>query len=245
MNPFVSLCTPTYNRRPFIPILLQCILSQTYPQEQMEWVILDDGEDKIKDLVEGYDFIKYYPIEKMNLGEKRNLLHKYTKGDVLIYMDDDDYYPPQRVEHSVNMLRVNPTFLCAGSSIMYIYFNDVDKIFQFGPYGQYHATAATFAFKRELLNQTGYEDKALFAEERFFLKKYTIPLVQMEPKKTILVITDGNNTVDRKKLITPPFVKETELTLEDFIQDPLLCQFYRSEINDVLFKYQEDTLMNM
>jgi hypothetical protein len=27
--PFVSICTPTFNRRPFIPIILQCFKNQT------------------------------------------------------------------------------------------------------------------------------------------------------------------------------------------------------------------------
>ena len=31
--------------------------------------------------------------------------------------------------------------LAAGSSIVYMYFNDLDKIYQFGPYGPMHATA--------------------------------------------------------------------------------------------------------
>jgi glycosyltransferase involved in cell wall biosynthesis len=33
----------------------------------------------------------------MILGAKRNLIHKHAKGDILVYMDDDDYYPPERV----------------------------------------------------------------------------------------------------------------------------------------------------
>ena len=73
---------------------------------------------------------------------------KRVKGEILVYMDDDDYYPPERVNHAVNRLRSQPRALAAGSSIVYIYFNDLDKIYQFGPYGPMHATAGTFAFKK-------------------------------------------------------------------------------------------------
>ena len=45
--PFVSICTPTFNRRPFFQMVIKCFLSQTYPIEKMEWVIIDDGTDKI------------------------------------------------------------------------------------------------------------------------------------------------------------------------------------------------------
>ena len=47
----VSVCTPTFNRRPFIPMLIKMYLNQDYPQEKMEWVIIDDGTDPIEDLV--------------------------------------------------------------------------------------------------------------------------------------------------------------------------------------------------
>ena len=63
---------------------------------------------------------------------------------------------------------------------MYIYFKDLDKIYSFGPYGQYHSTAGTFAFKRELLKNTQYDDNSEMAEEKHFLKNYTVPLIQLD-----------------------------------------------------------------
>jgi len=32
-KPFVSVCTPTYNRRHFIPFLIQNFQAQTYPKD--------------------------------------------------------------------------------------------------------------------------------------------------------------------------------------------------------------------
>ena len=31
---FVSICTPTYNRRPFINSMIECFNHQTYPKEK-------------------------------------------------------------------------------------------------------------------------------------------------------------------------------------------------------------------
>jgi hypothetical protein len=70
------------------------------------------------------------------------------------------------------MLRTNPNAMCAGSSEMYIYFKHIQKMYQFGPYGPNHSTAATFAFRKELLKETSFEDNAAVAEERHFLKGY-------------------------------------------------------------------------
>ena len=204
--PFVSVCTPTFNRRPFVEMMIKCFDSQDYPKIKMEWIIIDDGTDPIEDVVSSHPSVKYFKYnEKMTLGKKRNLMHKKACGDIIVYMDDDDYYPPNRVSHAVERLMENPTALCAGSSEMYIYFKDnKDKcrMVQFGPYGMDHATAGTFAFKRKLLKETQYNEDACLAEEREFLKNYTVPFVQLDPLKTILVFSHSHNTFDKRTLLT-------------------------------------------
>jgi hypothetical protein len=188
----------------------------------MEWIIIDDGTDKIEDLVASHPNVKYFKSsEKMTLGKKRNLMHANSCGDIIVYMDDDDYYPPERVSHAVESLMANPGILCAGSSEIYIYFKHLNSLMQFGPYGPNHATAGTFAFRRELLTHTKYNDDACLAEERFFLKDYTIPMLQLDPTKVILVFSHNHNTFDKKKLLVnanPAFVKQTNKTLDNFIR---------------------------
>ena len=229
-KPFVSICTPTYNRRMFLPALIKCYQAQTYPSELIEWIIIDDGEDCVKDLFENIKGVKYFRYEeKIKLGKKRNLLHEKSKGDIIVYMDDDDYYPPDRVNHAVNRLRSSPECLAVGSSTIYIYFNDLDKIYQFGPYGSTHATAGTFAFKRELLKETKYDDDAEMAEEKVFLKDYTVPFVQLDTMKTILVFAHDKNTFDKKKLLLnphPKFVSATNMKTKTFIKDKTMREFY-------------------
>ena len=46
----VSVLTSTCNRARFIPRLIEMYKKQTYPHEKMEWIILDDGETKVKSL---------------------------------------------------------------------------------------------------------------------------------------------------------------------------------------------------
>lgn len=240
--PFVSICTPTFNRRPFIPYMIKCFEHQTYPKDRMEWIIVDDGTDQIGDLVSHIPQVKYVSVkDKMSLGKKRNYMHSQCKGDILIYMDDDDYYPPERVSHAVDTLMDNPKYLIAGSSQMYIYFDSRNKIYQFGPYGENHATAATFAFRKELLQHTSYVDDALLAEEKYFLKSYTIPLKQLNPSKTILVFSHKHNTLNKEKLLENPESTRASVTnylLEEFIKDPELREFYMKDMNNVLENYE-------
>ena len=240
--PSVSICTPTFNRRPFFEYTIKCYLHQDYPRDKIEWIIIDDGTDKIEDLVINIPGVKYFKYDtKMTLGKKRNLMHEKSSGDILVYMDDDDYYPPERVSHAVNMLQSHPSALCAGASEIYIYFKHIDKMYQFGPYGPNHATAGTFAFKRKLLETHKYNENAALAEEKEFLKNYTVPFVQLEPKKTILVFSHRHNTFDKKKLLEQPdnqFQKPSDKTVSEFVKDPDFKDFYMNKIERLLIDYK-------
>lgn len=246
--PLVTVCTPTFNRRPFIPIMFECFKNQTYPKDRMEWVIVDDGTDSIEDLVQAkigeIPQIRYIRSEKrMNLGEKRNYMHTFAKGTIIVYMDDDDYYPPERVEHAVDVLQKNPEALCVGSSEIYVYFKHIQKMYQCGPYGPNHATAGTFAFRAQLLKETRYEDNAALAEEKHFLKNYTVPFAQLDPLKSILVFSHEHNTFDKRKLLDnphPDYMKESPKTVDMFIRKPEeagIKQFFMHDINALLDKY--------
>jgi hypothetical protein len=188
-------------------------------------------------------------------------MHTKTKGSIIVYMDDDDYYPPERVEHAVTTLMANKEALCAGSSEMYILFKLDDphnptlmsntntkktvKMYQCGPYGPNHATAGTFAFKSRLLDDTKYEDHAALAEEKAFLKNYTIPFVQLDPMKTILVFSHNHNTFDKRKMLEhadPNVIRESPKTVDDFLkthpQKDKIKRFFMEDIDSLLRAYE-------
>ena len=245
--PMVSVCTPTFNRRPFIPIMLECFKHQTYPKDRIEWIIVDDGTDKVRDLIEAAKIpqIKYFELpEKIPLGAKRNYMHTKCKGSIIVYMDDDDYYPPERIEHAVSKLNEDRNAMCAGSSEIYIYFKHIKKMIQCGPYGPKHATAGTFAFRAELLKNNRYNDTAALAEERAFLNDYTVPFVQLDPMKTILVFSHEHNTFDKRRLLDnphPDFLKESPKTVDMFIRgknETHIKKFFMDDIDKLLEKYE-------
>ena len=67
-KPFVSVCTPTFNRRIFIPQLIKCFKAQTYPKELMEWIIIDDGDEIycVK-----CDFVEKRPVDPKSIKPKQ------------------------------------------------------------------------------------------------------------------------------------------------------------------------------
>lgn len=246
--PFVSVICVTYNRRPFFPAFFKSIQLQDYPHSRFEVIIVDDGTDKIKDLVEkcGIPQVKYFALsEKLPLGKKRNYSHTLVdpRTKYITYFDDDDYQHPQRISHSVEMLEKNPKALCAGASELYVYFKHIKQMYQFGPYGPNHATAGTFMFRKTLLDDTSYQDTACLAEEKHFLKNYTVPFVQLNPLKNILVFSHEHNTFDKRKLLEQgpnQFAKPSERQIREFITQPaeeFTYNFFMNEIDNLLKNY--------
>ena len=266
IHPMVSVCTPTFNRRPFIPAMLECFNHQTYPRDRMEWVIIDDGTDPIEDLVSQHPCVRYFKhADKLSLGKKRNMMHERAQGEIIVYMDDDDYYPPERVSHAVETLlhhrKKRTGVKLVGSSEMYIYFKGSShqgegqsqgqgecqgegQMVQFGPYGPNHATAATFAFWKDLLKtmNLAYEEDACLAEERAFLRGYTVPMAQLDPMKVILVFSHEHNTFDKRMLLKnmgrDANMRVSPKTVSDFIKEPALLRFYTQEVDAALKSYE-------
>ena len=225
------------------------IRNQTYPHSRFEVIIVDDGTDKVKDLIDKSQIpqLKYYSLpSKIPLGQKRNFSHTLIdpRTKYIAYFDDDDYQSPSRISHSVEMLEKNPEALCAGSSEMYIYFKHIRQMYKLGPYGPNHATAGTFMFRTSLLNSSHYEDTACLGEEGFFLKNFSVPFVQLDPIKTILIFSHEHNTFDKRKLLLDapnPCCQPSVKTIEEFItlpQENVIHKFFVQDVDEILSKYE-------
>jgi hypothetical protein len=232
----------------------------------MEWIICDDGTDSIADLVADLPYVRYFRLEeRLSLGKKRNFMHTKCSGDIIAYMDDDDYYPPQRISHGVEMLqkekergekekekgknikgkgrKENPVALIGGCSMLYTYFGGkINSVYQCGPYGPYHATAASFIFWRQFLDDHQYSEEAEFGEESDFLQKFTVPLVQLDTRQTIVVFSHTHNSVNKEKMLTRPHetrMLSTNILIGDLIPDSELRTFYTTEMNQALTNYPQ------
>jgi glycosyltransferase involved in cell wall biosynthesis len=230
--PFVSCLTPTYERRKFLPYLLDIFRRQTYPVDRRELVILDDSKQSNQDLID--DFKKKYPqlqinykyvSDKLKLGKKRNMLNGMAKGEYIMFMDDDDYYCSDKIKYTITrMLATKSTF--SGSSEMYIYFTDTKLIYRFNRLGQNHSTAGTFCFHRDYLKNHSFQDEADKAEEKLFLDEYKTQQIQIDPYKAILCIAHSANTFDKRNLIDRLY--KTNTKLKNFVSEKHLVEFYES-----------------
>jgi glycosyltransferase involved in cell wall biosynthesis len=235
-RPFVSVICPTYNRRQFLPNLIHQFNYQTYPQNYMELIILDDSPASNADIIPKQSNIKYthFP-EKLILGKKRNLINSMATGDIIVCFDDDDYYSPERVAHAVNKLQ-STKFQIAGSSIIHIFYPKLDKILEFGPYAPYHGTNGTMAYTKKYLKTHSYLDDKTQAEEAHFTNNFSEPMAQLDPHKVMLCIAHNKNTVEKDQFLNQG--KTTSMKMQKFfkINDKYMIEY----LKDLGKKLQQD-----
>jgi len=101
--PYVSCIMPTRNRREFVPLALRYFLQQDYPFKEL--VIVDDGENKVRDLLPDNKAIKYISLDApLTIGKKRNIAIEASRGEVIIHWDDDDWFATNRISLQVHSL---------------------------------------------------------------------------------------------------------------------------------------------
>lgn len=229
-TPFVSVVCPTYNRREFLPYLLYIWQYQDYPADKRELIILDDSPTSNADLIEmmsdpATPNVRYiHSPERLVLGHKRNRLNALAKGEYILCFDDDDYYPPNKISHQVTQMQSHHA-LFSGCDQIYIWYSHLDKIYLTHPFGAHHALNGTFGYHRHLLKKHRYDDEASRAEEEGFLKGFTTPVQQIDPRQAILCISHSSNTYDKDYILNTSI--PVDLTLEDFVSDANLLAHYR------------------
>ena len=230
-SPFVSLLTPTYNRRLFMPQAIRNFMGQNYPKDRMEWIIADDGEDKIEDLIDSIPQVVYFNIgKKITLGKKRNFMNSKARGDIIISFDDDDWYGPKYVSHMVSILQRSDR-LIAGSSLIYNYFVDLNEIIIFGPYGPNHSCNGMICYKKEYLVDHKYESSKNAQEEPGFTNRFTEPMVQVgNPYRFNLAISHTSNSFDRRMNIKDDnkMCSKTGMKIRTIVKDTASRKFYKS-----------------
>ncbi len=232
--PTVSLLTITqYSRRECLRNLSMLIKRQIY-KNIIEWVIVEgtpDIEDSKKNAKLIYDIETDIPIrfvhgcyERQHLSDLRNAGNEVCRGDIIVCLDDDDYYPPTRVSHAVYRLQ-NSSALIAGCSQAYIYFYETGKFFQMkGLFGNSHSTNNCMAYKRAYLESHQHQSGLDKAEESSFTNAFTEPMEQLDPMKTIVISGHGSNTVDKRSLSTNIMRELASPTIIDYIPLPILLK---------------------
>ena len=200
--PPVSVITLTRDRRSFIPLAKYCFLAQTYPEHLIEWVIVDDGKDPIKDLVSDLPNVTYILLdEPLSIGAKRNLAISRAKHDILVMMDDDDVYPNNSVLARVAHMLAEPKKDCIFSTMLPCYEIHETKSFMNVPPitldMSKRVSEATLGFTRAFWQERGFPDQQI-AEGDAFIHGREQMCREFSPQDVIVSLSHKKTTSSRK-----------------------------------------------
>lgn len=248
-NPAVSIVTITQLKRfSCLEILKDIIKAQTY-QHIIEWVLVEgspqeseceENASKIQGLRDNFNipiiYIEKKPGEK--LGALRNKGNKACSGDITVVMDDDDYYPSERVSHAVEKLQ-DSTKLIAGCSEMLIYDYTLEKLCKFKKFSENHSVNSCFAWKKKYLENHKHDESKDTGEEPSFTNDFKEPLIQLESNKTIVQSSHSSNTYNKREILTGGITKindtcrEVNEPITNYIKEPFFTRlksiFYKEE----------------
>jgi len=108
--PQATVLIDTYNYGRFIEQAIDSVLSQDFPGEELEIIVVDDGStDDTAERVRKYGArIKY--LQKQNGGQASafNLGFAHAQGEVIVLLDADDYFLPGKLQRVFEAFRSNP-----------------------------------------------------------------------------------------------------------------------------------------
>jgi glycosyltransferase involved in cell wall biosynthesis len=109
-NPLVSIIIPAYNIEAYLPACLDSIVNQTYPN--LEIMVIDDGStDNTLEVAKAYakrdKRVRVFHKENGGQGDARNVGYEKSTGDLIAYVDGDDYVSKYYIESMLNTMLEN------------------------------------------------------------------------------------------------------------------------------------------
>lgn len=203
-TPRVSVIIPTYNRAGMVKESIDSVLSQTYPN--IELIVVDDGStDDTREILATYgDQIVTVFQNNGGAGKARNAGLKIATGDLIAFLDSDDYYLPDKIRLEAEYLDAHPdadVVLCGfrfvdeelNSSIIYNDFdvsNLVSQILWKDIGGLFPPNLPLF--RREILEKVeGFDERLKMREEQDFWLRIALAGFQFRFIKEILCVSRG------------------------------------------------------
>ena len=104
MNPKVSICVPTYNRKDYLKETLDSVFTQTY--KDYEVIVVDDGStDGTAEMLKQCNYpVRYYWQKNSGDAAARNKMIKLAQGEFITFIDSDDLLIHDAVDRMMNTM---------------------------------------------------------------------------------------------------------------------------------------------
>lgn len=126
----MSVIIPTYKQRGLLEATIESVLTQTY--KNYEIIVVDDNSPETQERKSTESIMSKYAVNptisylkhevNKNGAAARNTGFRASKGDYIAFLDDDDFWMPDKLELQVRYLQEHPEF---DSVYTYIIINGV------------------------------------------------------------------------------------------------------------------------
>ena len=117
----ISCITPTFNRKDLLERSVKSTLMQTWPNWEM--IVVDDGsEDGTAEMMASYcasdSRIKFLKNPGKGASSARNYGIINSRGDYIVFLDDDDEHLPHRFESQLKAVKITgEDFILSGFQV--------------------------------------------------------------------------------------------------------------------------------
>ena len=197
--PHISILTITHNRPEFYALMIRNITTCDYPKHLIEWVVIEDGSSMFDYSTVSGISIKYFHLGNLHfpIGYKRNIAVKKASHDILVHIDDDDYYPPESVLARVRAL-YKSNFSCIGCLKVRTFHLFTERTYEAFESSDINMSESSLTYTRSFWNARPFENKQSFAEGISFLKNRYIECRSLPHIFIIVQFDHSKNTVIRQ-----------------------------------------------
>ncbi len=113
-NPKISVITVSFNQGEFIRQNIDSVLQQNYPN--FEHIVVDGGsKDNTLDILKSYPHLKWTSEPDRNQCDALNKGFSRATGDIICWLNSDDWLAPEAFQEVVAALRKSPLVLTAAA----------------------------------------------------------------------------------------------------------------------------------
>jgi len=118
-TPLISVVVCTYDRPAYLQKCLTSLVAQTLPAEQVEVLVVDNGQKPrtTAEMVAHFASIRPIRAPEIGLAKARNIGWQAARTDLVAYIDDDAVAEPQWLETICNLFATEENIGCAGGPI--------------------------------------------------------------------------------------------------------------------------------
>ena len=168
-RPLVSIVTPSFNQVQFLEQTITSVLEQDYPL--IEYLVVDgNSTDGSQAIIKKYEKKIAWWVSESDQGQAEaiNKGIKHAKGEIVAWLNSDDYYLPGAVTKAVAAFQNHPSFSFVYGDVLAVdadgcqinklhyYQMDLIDLMRFNIIGQ-----PSVFIRREILNKIGFLDPSL------------------------------------------------------------------------------------